>query len=236
MTRHAYDATNLEEPNIPLDAALIFYYMDGTYAWSPEQIAKRPQAEKHSITVLGSLAADVADCESGDLTTTSAIHWAFQKNKLGAIPMLYSDRSDRLIIEPATATIPRLLWTADPGPDHLLDGDTGTQWGFFGIYDESTFVDSFSLKLGRKAMFAPTVKGVSTLTGNGYYIADSDGGVFTFGDAVFYGSAGNVALAAPIVDMILTPTGKGYWLIAADGGVLTYGDAKFLGSLPGLAK
>ncbi len=58
----------------------------------------------------------------------------------------------------------------------------------------------------------------------------SDGGVFTFGDAKFYGSTGAMVLNKPIVGMKVTPSGKGYWLVASDGGVFSFGDAKFLGS------
>ena len=36
----------------------------------------------------------------------------------------------------------------------------------------------------------------ATLSGNGYYIVCSDGGVFSFGDAVFYGSTGGRSQAA----------------------------------------
>ena len=57
----------------------------------------------------------------------------------------------------------------------------------------------------------------------------ADGGVFTYGDAAFYGSAGNVHLNAPIVGMAATSDGKGYWLVASDGGVFAYGDAAFAG-------
>src|ERR1700687_5181006 len=41
-------------------------------------------------------------------------------------------------------------------------------------------------------------------SGAGYYLASSDGGVFTFGDAVFRGSMGGRALAASIVGMSVT--------------------------------
>src|SRR5579884_24768 len=63
-----------------------------------------------------------------------------------------------------------------------------------------------------------------------YWMAASDGGVFNFGSAGFYGSAGNVHLARPIVGMAPTPDGNGYWLVASDGGIFTYGDAAFHGS------
>ena len=41
------------------------------------------------------------------------------------------------------------------------------------------------------------------------WICGSDGGVFTYGDAPFHGSLGNVQLEAPIVGMTPTPSGKG---------------------------
>lgn len=70
-----------------------------------------------------------------------------------------------------------------------------------------------------------------TSSGNGYWIAASDGGVFTFGDAGFFGSLGNVKLAAPIVGMAARPQGDGYWMCGSDGGVFSFGQAPFHGSL-----
>ena len=58
----------------------------------------------------------------------------------------------------------------------------------------------------------------------------SDGGIFTFGDAAFFGSTGAIHLNKPIVGMAATPDGKGYWLVASDGGIFTFGDAAFFGS------
>jgi hypothetical protein len=39
----------------------------------------------------------------------------------------------------------------------------------------------------------------ATSDGKGYWLVASDGGVFTFGDAPFEGSAGSNGLVAPIV-------------------------------------
>ena len=64
----------------------------------------------------------------------------------------------------------------------------------------------------------------------GYWLLASDGGIFAFGDAVFYGSTGGMHLNAPIVAMAPTPDGAGYWLVASDGGVFAFGDATFYGS------
>jgi hypothetical protein len=58
----------------------------------------------------------------------------------------------------------------------------------------------------------------------------SDGGIFSFGDAAFYGSEGGTHLNAPIVGIQSTPTGLGYWLVASDGGIFSFGDAAFYGS------
>ena len=64
----------------------------------------------------------------------------------------------------------------------------------------------------------------------GYRLVASDGGVFAFGDAHFYGSTGSQVLNKPVVGMAATPGGNGYWLVASDGGVFAFGDAHFYGS------
>lgn len=80
----------------------------------------------------------------------------------------------------------------------------------------------------------PPVVGIDVLpSGDGYWLAAADGGVFTFGRAAFFGSLGGTRLNAPIVDIEATPSGRGYWLVAADGGVFAFDDAPFLGSLGG---
>jgi hypothetical protein len=65
---------------------------------------------------------------------------------------------------------------------------------------------------------------------SGYWQVASDGGIFTFGAAQFYGSTGAMRLNKPVVGMAATPDGKGYWLVASDGGIFAYGDAQFYGS------
>ena len=64
----------------------------------------------------------------------------------------------------------------------------------------------------------------------GYWQVASDGGVFTFGSAGFYGSTGSMRLNKPVVGMAQTPDHRGYWLVASDGGVFAFGDAGFYGS------
>ena len=64
----------------------------------------------------------------------------------------------------------------------------------------------------------------------GYWMTASDGGIFSFGNAGFYGSMGGTVLNKPVVGMAATPDGKGYWLVASDGGIFSFGDAGFYGS------
>ncbi|HEX3841627.1 MAG TPA: hypothetical protein VHU85_12600 [Acidimicrobiales bacterium] len=70
----------------------------------------------------------------------------------------------------------------------------------------------------------------SAANASGYWQVASDGGIFAFGNAGFYGSTGRLALNQPIVGMARTPDGRGYWLVASDGGIFSFGDAKFYGS------
>lgn len=100
----------------------------------------------------------------------------------------------------------------------------------------------FELDPKRKAVPLPTLKEVEkrvgkkavkilpTVTGLGYWVVANDGGVFSYGDAQFYGSAGGAKIAAPICDADVTKTGNGYWLLGEDGGVFCFGDAQFYGT------
>ena len=63
-----------------------------------------------------------------------------------------------------------------------------------------------------------------------YWLAASDGGIFSFGGAQFYGSTGGMVLNKPVVGIAATSDGGGYYEVASDGGVFSYGDATFYGS------
>ena len=55
---------------------------------------------------------------------------------------------------------------------------------------------------------APDLESVATFSGGaGYWLSATDGGIFSFGDAQFYGSTGNIKLNQPIVGMASSPTG-----------------------------
>jgi hypothetical protein len=68
----------------------------------------------------------------------------------------------------------------------------------------------------------------------GYWLVGSDGGIFSFGAAQFYGSMGGTPLQRPVVGITPTAKKQGYWLVASDGGIFAFGNANYFGSIPGL--
>ena len=67
--------------------------------------------------------------------------------------------------------------------------------------------------------------------GQSYWEVASDGGIFNFGGAGFFGSMGGKHLNKPIVGIAAAPDGNGYWEAASDGGVFNFGpSAGFHGS------
>jgi len=99
------------------------------------------------------------------------------------------------------------------------------------VSDGDPCAGSGTTSVGRPAR--PIVGEAATPDGRGSWLVASDGGIFSLGDARFYGSTGAVPLNQPIVGMAATPTGNGYWLVARDGGIFTFGDARFDGSTAG---
>jgi hypothetical protein len=67
----------------------------------------------------------------------------------------------------------------------------------------------------------------------GYWLVASDGGIFSFGNAPFFGSTGNIRLNQQIVGMTPSPDRQGYEFVARDGGIFTFGNAAFHGSQGG---
>jgi hypothetical protein len=93
-------------------------------------------------------------------------------------------------------------------------------------FGNATDLNSFTIN-------APVV-GVADASAGGYWSATSDGGVFSYGAATFFGSMGGTLLNAPVVGIASTPDHGGYWLVSSDGGVFSFGDAAFYGSVPGV--
>ena len=82
-----------------------------------------------------------------------------------------------------------------------------------------------TVSLASIQLAAPIWAMAPTPSGHGYWLVGTDGGVFTFGDAGFYGSAKPFKPAQPVVGMAVTRSGHGYWLATAAGSVYAFGDA-----------
>ena len=123
-------------------------------------------------------------------------------------------------IAPASASDPSSVWVV--GADGAVSGTAPSLGSLVGT-----------------PLNAPVIGIAPTPDDKGYWIASTDGGVFAFGDAGFYGSVPGVlkpgqSLNQPVVGIASTPDGEGYWLVAADGGVFAFGDAPFWGSMGGV--
>jgi hypothetical protein len=115
-----------------------------------------------------------------------------------------------------------------PGQGYYIYGQGGEIAGF-GNDNYLVYLDG----AGDYNLNANIVGMATTSNGGGYWMVGADGGVFSSGDAQFYGSTGNLQLNKPVVGMAATPDGKGYWFVASDGGIFAYGDAQFYGSTGG---
>ena len=139
-----------------------------------------------------------------------------------------------------------LVWSMGGSTLYALDPSTGTSKASFAIGNPATHFPSPAAADG--LVIAPSSNRLHAFAGPaglpgpptpapatpGYWLGASDGGIFSFGDAAFWGSAGALHLARPIVGLAATPDRRGYWLVASDGGVFSYGDAGFFGSTGGL--
>jgi hypothetical protein len=70
----------------------------------------------------------------------------------------------------------------------------------------------------------------ATPSGRGYWLVARDGGVFTFGDAGFYGAVPGVTRDTA-AGLQAAPDGAGYLVIGISGTAYSFGDAPKLPSL-----
>jgi hypothetical protein len=109
---------------------------------------------------------------------------------------------------------------------------SGTNSGAFYFPGESNTMGDISAT----TQVTPALMGVSFPfgpVGRAYWLVGSDGGIFNFGGAAFYGSMGGTPLNKPVVGIASTLNGGGYWEVASDGGIFSFGSANFHGSMGG---
>ena len=135
-----------------------------------------------------------------------------------------------------------LVWSIGNSTLYALDAATGTEVQHFAIGPSSSSFPSPAAADG--LVLAPSSDEIHAFVGPaglpgpptpapprpGYWLVASDGGVFSYGSAPYFGSTGSIALNRPVVGIAATPDHGGYWLVASDGGIFSFGDAGFFGS------
>lgn len=254
MTITMFDSTDGVSV-MPIDAKAYAGYVNGTWQTYKPLVKAFPKANVLSISVNSAGNADCLDIEKGDATIQDAAPWYRRQIGLGVKqPVIYTSVSNvqQLLTALSYNEILRneiRIWTAHYGAGEHICGPLtcrqlsfnadGTQWSDHALnrnLDQSLLNDTFFNSQGSFGVVlnAPVIAIKRTLTGGGYWLLSSEGGVYAFGDAVYYGGMAGKPLNKPIVDMAVTKSGLGYWLVGQDGGVFGYGDAQFFGSIPGL--
>jgi len=145
-------------------------------------------------------------------------------------------------------------WIVDSVGDVYTFGDAGFYGSLPGAYSSSARLSAHDVVSGHQATI-PVTGFAATADGHGYWMATTDGSIYTFGDAGQYGSLPSQGISTPEITVIgytppstvglsiplstvsalvRTPSGGGYWLTSLNGGVYSFGDAQFHGSIPGI--
>jgi len=125
-----------------------------------------------------------------------------------------------------------------PGGASLFQDPGGNWWMAYAAWDGPASDYSYSNGEFRSLWIAPvTFSGATPVVEageapEGYHLFARDGGVFTFGAALFAGSMGATALRGAVVGGASDTATGGYWEVGADGGVFAF-DAPFEGSMGG---
>ena len=115
-------------------------------------------------------------------------------------------------------------WAQVPSPPLPVAGNAQ-------LFGDSCISGAFCTAVGRVGSDALVTTAPTTFPG--YREVASDGGLFSFGGAPFFGSMGGLHLNQPVVGLAVTNDRQGYFEVASDGGLFAFGDAKFQGSMGG---
>lgn len=240
--RTAYDA--VKPQRIPADAQMVLPYVNGLYAWKADDWARFPNAVK--VTVEAYIPGQrprgvghILDVEAGDVPRCIKeghdVDFANAREQLGWVPAYYTSKGTwpQLARALSSAGIQVVdWWIADPDnpTPHLIPGTVGTQWGYPGNYDVSTFIDNWPVPAKeQRPMDFPNA--VMTKKRPGHpgqcWVLGSDGGIGSYptegeNACPFFGSIHDIP--GPIGDTKFTnfephPDGNGYDILGAAGGV-----------------
>ena len=167
---------------------------------------------------------------SDPTVSTDGTTIAFRRNQ--RVTLLNIDGSGLRDLHPADVTVPpgEVAWSPD-GSRLALPGVPGTADRAIAVEDVTIVPTDQTISALPGTQGATSVAWAAgirrTACPGGYRLVAADGGVFTFGDARFAGSAAGHRLRAPIVGVAdlgrTEAVGEPeYHLVAADGGVFSY--------------
>jgi hypothetical protein len=112
---------------------------------------------------------------------------------------------------------------------------TANPWTVTGLTNGATYsCEAAAVNARGASAYSPASNAVIPFT-RGFRLFSGDGGVFTFGQAGYYGSAKGKTVSR-VISMAATPDNRGYWLAANDGEVFAFGDAHNYGSISGRSR
>ena len=120
----------------------------------------------------------------------------------GGIFSLRRRRLLRLDAAASRSTSPSSAWRPPPTA-------RATGWWPPTAASSPTATPPSTARRGGQPLNQPIVGMAATPDGRGYWLVASDGGIFSYGDALFYGSTGGLRLNKPVVGMAATPDGLG---------------------------
>lgn len=122
-----YDSTNPYD--IPADADVVAGYANGLYRWSGESW-RRFTGRLVTITVRADQVADVADCETGDLTVSELPGWVRLCQRAGIpVPTVYVQLDRWTQARAACVGLTVDWWVAYwTGRAQLVEGSVATQY------------------------------------------------------------------------------------------------------------
>ncbi|HEX6348400.1 MAG TPA: hypothetical protein VF160_03300 [Candidatus Dormibacteraeota bacterium] len=84
---------------------------------------------------------------------------------------------------------------------------------------------------GQNIPYLTVIGGVTGCGYRGYSILNQAGGIYSFGDAAYYGNLIDHHYPGPAIGLASTPNGGGYAILNTGGGIYTFGNAQYLGNL-----
>jgi hypothetical protein len=187
------------------------------YAYTGSGSSAAPAITSGTATTFSSGSAGVFDITT---TATPGVSSVTNTNFAGCTPSALPASVQLVYTGGTTATL-----EGNPRP-----GDGGT---YTICLTASNGIGSAATQAFTLVVNAPAAAPPAPAASHGYWLVGSDGGIFTFGSAGFYGSTGSLHLQRPVVGITPTADRGGYWLVASDGGIFAFGSAGFHGSIPG---